>query len=476
MTGGTEAAARFLACLHSTFHALSRLSVDFTERFSNIDVYRLALGLRIAMYWSESSEPKPLRSQAVEPPSERNSKTASDKSSSRRWLLFAGLAILGISGFVGWQQWRIRIDLAEQAKLEAASVPRVPTVTALGRLEPQDELIQLSAPSAAQGARVEELLVTAGDRVQQNQVIAVLDSRDRLQAALQKAEENVQIARAKLAQVKAGAKSGEIQAQIAEIARLEAAQIADIEAQRSTIARLDAEVKNAQADFERYDYLFRQGAISGSERDARQLSYTTAQRSLEEAQVGLSRIQSTGQQQINQARSTLARIQEVRPVDISSAETEVNAAIADVATAQAELAQTEVRSPISSQVIEVHARPGEDIGSEGIVTLGQTDQMRVVAEVYQSDIGKIQPGQSVEVTTPVLSETLQGTVERIGLQVGQQQVVSDDPAANLDARVVDVYISLNAESSERVSGLSNLQVTATIETESALSGSIQLEK
>lgn len=433
------------------------------------------------MYWSESSEIEPFESrassqvggQAVEPSSEQDLKAAAGKSGLRRWILLIVLATLGISGLVAWQRWQVRVDLAEQARLEEA-VPRVPTVTALGRLEPQGELIKLSASSAAQGARVEELMVSEGDRVQQNQLVAVLDSRDRLQAVLQKAEENVQVARAKLAQVKAGAKSGEIQAQIAEIARLEAAQLADIDAQKATIARLAAEVQNARADFERYDYLFRQGAISGSERDARRLSYTTAQRSLEEAQVGLSRIQSTGRQQINQAQSTLARIQEVRPVDVSIAETEVSAAIADVATAKAELAQAEVRSPISGQVIEVHARSGEDIGSDGVATLGQTDRMRVVAEVYQSDISKIRPGQSVEVTTSVLEQTLQGTVERIGLQVGQQQVVSDDPAANLDARVIDVYISLDAESSERVSRLSNLQVTAIIKTESALSGSALL--
>ena len=386
---------------------------------------------------------------------------------SRQWLILTSLILLSVFGFVGWQRRQVRIDRAEQAQLEAAAAPRVPTVTALGRIEPQGELIELSAPTASQGSRVAEITVEAGDFIEQNQLVAVLDSRARLEAALQKAEENVQIERAQLAQVRAGAKSGEIQAQVAEVARLEAAREADIATQRATIARLEAEMQNAQADYERYDYLFKQGAISGSERDARELAYITAQRSLEEAQAGLNRVQSTSTQQISQARSTLARIQDVRPVDIASAEAEVNAAIASVAEAQANLADAEVRSPIAGQIIKLHVRPGEDIGSKGIATLGQTNQMRVVAEVYQSDISDIQPGQPVEVATPVVSETLKGTVERIGLQVGQQAVVSDDPAANLDARVIDVYIALDRASSDRVSGLSNLQVTATIQTGTA---------
>ena len=65
-------------------------------------------------------------------------------------------------------------------------------------------------------------------------------------------------------------------------------------------------------------------------------------------------------------------------------------------------------------------------------------------------------------TTPAVSDTLQGTVERIGLRVEQQQVVDEDPAANIDARVVEVQIRLDPNSSEKVVGLTNLQVTATI--------------
>ena len=179
-----------------------------------------------------------------------SSKVLSDPSTkslrglSSRWIAM-GLVLLGVFGFVGWQRWQARLDLAEQERLEANAVPKIPTVTALGRLEPQGELIELSAPTSSQGSRVAELKVKEGDRIQQNQVVAILDSKARLEAALQKAEENVQIARAKLAQVEAGAQSGEIQAQTAEIARLEAAQEADVAAQQSTIARIEAELQSA---------------------------------------------------------------------------------------------------------------------------------------------------------------------------------------------------------------------------------------
>jgi HlyD family secretion protein len=65
------------------------------------------------------------------------------------------------------------------------------------------------------------------------QAIAILDSRDRQQAALDQAQEQVRLAEANLAKVKAGAKNGEIQAQKATIARIRADRSNEITAQRS---------------------------------------------------------------------------------------------------------------------------------------------------------------------------------------------------------------------------------------------------
>lgn len=100
--------------------------------------------------------------------------------------------------------------------------PVVRKVTALGRLEPQTEVIKLSAPVALSTDRVAQLLVKEGDRVKAGQVIALLDSRDRLSVALEEAKQKVQVAQARLDQVKAGAKEGEIAAQQATVERLAA--------------------------------------------------------------------------------------------------------------------------------------------------------------------------------------------------------------------------------------------------------------
>ena len=395
--------------------------------------------------------------------SNAGSKQSGLKKKSRLWLSLLAVALIGVSGSVVWRSQQSAQQVESELATEEVFVPA--TVTALGRLEPKGETVNLTAPTSTQESRIETLLIKEGDRVEAGDLVAVLDNRARLQATLQKAKEQVRIAEARLAQTQAGAKSGELQAQRAEISRLEAAQLGDIDTQQAAIARLNAELNTAEAEFQRYQSLYTQGAISASERDAKQLTYVSAQRRLQEAEAALNRIRTTSQQQIEQARATLDRIGEVRPVDVALAEAEVRSAIAGVAEAQANLAQAEVRSPVSGQILEVHTRPGEIIASEGIATLGQTSQMMVIAEVYQDDIAKITRGQSAEIITSISPEALAGTVERIGLQVQQQQVVNEDPAANIDAKVVEVSIELDETASGRVKGLTNLQVTATINVE-----------
>lgn len=380
-----------------------------------------------------------------------------------RSVAVVGLVVLGLGGLMGWRLWRQQLA-QEQAAQMALLAPAITTVTALGRLEPEGEVITLSAPTATQESRLDQLRVAVGDVVEAGQVIAVLDSFGPRSAALAQAREQVAIAQAQLAQVQAGAQTGTLQAQQAEIARLEADLVGQENTQRATIARLRAEVENARLDYDRYESLYQSGAIALAERDARQLTYTSAQRQLQEAEAALVRTQATVQQQITQARANLDRLSEVRPVDVNAAQAQVQAAGAGVARAEADLAQTQVTSPRAGQILEIHTQPGETIGPDGIATLGQTQQMMAVAEVYQNDIAKIQPGQRATLTSAALTEPLQGTVERLGLQVGQQRVVDEDPAANLDARVVEVDVRLDAASSQRVAGLTNLQVTVTIET------------
>ena len=312
-------------------------------------------------------------------------------------------------------------------------------------------------------SRVALLLVKEGDKVKTGQAIAILDNYENLKASLQLAQEQVKVAQANLAKVKAGAKTGELEAQKATIARLEVELQGQLSAQDKTIARLEAELNNGQTEYQRYRELFQNGAVTASQLDSKQLTMTTAQEQLNEAKVNRNRIEATFQEQIKAAQATLNQIAEIRPTDVQAAQAEIDRAIANVAKAKADLDLAYIRAPIDGQILKINTRPGEVVGNKGIVALGQTDRMNVVAEVYELDVSKVRTGQKATITSNAFSGKLYGTVTQIGLQVNPQDVLSTDPTADVNRRIVEVKIRLNPTDTQKVSAFTNLQVNVIID-------------
>jgi HlyD family secretion protein len=396
--------------------------------------------------------------------------------------------LLLVSGYLVIQA-QSRQDLESQETVATSSR----LIVADGRLEPQGEVLLLSAPFSMERARVEKLFVERGDWVKAGNTVAILDSHAIMQAALQNALKQEKIALTRLQQVKSGAKTGDIAAQKAKIFQTKAelkgqiatqeAKIATLRAQlagerssqMATVERIQAELKHASRECDRYRNLRSNGAVSMSQMESICLQQDTTQEQLQEAQANLNRIINSGQEEIKEATGNLARTKatlkkeieqtaatydataEVRTVDVAVAEAELAAARTAVRQAQANVDLTLVKSPLDGQVLEIHARPGE-MANQGIVDLGRTNRMFVVAEVYETDIGRVKLEQKVEVKSPALREPLEGKVSEIGWQVGKKDVLNDDPVIDADARVVKVRVLLNEESSQRAAKLTNLKV------------------
>ena len=139
-----------------------------------------------------------------------------------------------------------------------------------------------------------------------------------------------------------------------------------------------------------------------------------------------------------------------------------NEAWAERERIKAELLLTELRAPIDGVVLKLHARVGERPGDAGVLELGASMRMQAVVEVYESDIDRVQLGQSVSLISENggFQGTLQGEVIRISPQVRQRSVLSTDPTGDADARVVEVRVSLNPADSQRVKDLTGLKVIA----------------
>lgn len=340
--------------------------------------------------------------------------------------------------------------------------PTIKATSAFGRLEPKGEVIQVSPSLLTETAQVKKLLVEEGSRVQTNQIIAVLDTEERLLSEVAYAKQQFSVAQANLNKTLAGESTATIQAQRKDIDRLKAELEGEVRIQKANILRIKAELTNADAEYKRYQYLYQEGVISDSILDSKQLILDSAHSQLKSAQANLDRTLATRKQQIAQAKEELTEIEEVRPVDVAVTQAELASAEAQVQQAQARLKTAYVRSPQTGQVLKIHTHSGEAIQSEGIVAIGETSQMFVIAEVYESDIHSVQIGQKAKITSPSLPQDLQGEVDHIGLMVAKKDVLDTDPAADADARVIEVKIRLSPAASRAVAGLTNLQVDVVI--------------
>ncbi len=335
-----------------------------------------------------------------------------------------------------------------------------PRIGALGRLEPEGEVLRISGPT---GERVGELLVAEGDRVVAGQVVARLESYAERAAEREYAAAQLQEARTRL-EAEIRFSQAQIQEARTRVSQLDEPRLMQIRSQEAVVERIQAELADAEANLARFQALWQEGAISQQELDQRSLLVRQRQEELRSAQATLTQLQAARTQDLLNAQ---AQVQAAEAgLNLAQAQVQLGSLARNLELAEARLERTLIRSPRDGQVLQIRTHPGEAIASnDGILDLGNTDQMMVVAEIYETDILRIQPGQQATISNRALTEELHGQVEQIGLQIRKKDVLNTDPAADVDARVVEVRIRLDPESSARVAGLTNLQVDVAIDVE-----------
>ncbi|AXY67365.1 ABC exporter membrane fusion protein [Thermosynechococcus sichuanensis E542] len=375
----------------------------------------------------------------------------------RPWLIGGAIAIGLGSLALSFNYWQQLQRASEEQEIQAALAnPISDRITALGRLEPEGEVVAVSAPSMTE--RLGQLLVREGDRVVAGQPLAYLDTYPE-----RKAERDLAASQLQEARLRYEAETRLALAQIAEAERrrdrANEPAIAAIQAQQATIQRIQAELETANREYQRFAQLFADGAVSQQDLDDRTVRVRSLQEELRNAQANLVRLQeerrtelATANAQVDAAQANLGRVQ--TQVQLLSAERNLQ-------LAEARLERTIIRAPRNGRVLRIHTRAGETINERGILELGNTDQMYAVAEVYETDVPRVRVGQPAEIRSSALRAPLTGRVTQVGLLVAKNDVTDTDPAAKTDARVVEVKIRL--DNSEPVAGLTNMQVEVAID-------------
>jgi HlyD family secretion protein len=256
-------------------------------------------------------------------------------------------------------------------------------------------------------AQLGKLLVKEGDKVEANQLLAVLVP-DELRADRAFAAQSEQ-GLGNQVDVSAAALRYQEQQTADQIKQAQANVATAIAQQQESAANLDI----ARLSLGRSEAMLKAGAISNQDLDQARTNFAVA----------TARVQATTKQ-VESARAALALAQSaaeqiaVRRGGLLAAQREKAAAGAQTTKADVRLAYSEIRAPIAGIVDVAAARAGEIVSpGQPIVTLINPDDLWVRADVEESYIDRIKLGDSLTVRLPS-GEERRGAVFFRGVDAG----------------------------------------------------------
>ena len=276
------------------------------------------------------------------------------KPKSRIIWVIAAVVILGAGAFSfkALSHSPVKIEADKLAKVEKGDLARA--VVATGKVQPTT---QVEIKSKATGI-IQSMPVNFGDIVHRGQVICELDKNDLLPKLRQ--------AKASLDYAEAGLNSAK----------------ADME--RNKVDAEGPDLPYLLKDRDRARDMFKGGLISQEAREAAEKTYALALNKQHSAQVNLAAAQAS----------------------ISKAEAQLEQQRAAVETAQEDLRNATIVSPIDGVVLSRDREVGDAVSSilnQGatatlIMTLGDLREVYVKGKVDESDVGKIYLGETARIT------------------------------------------------------------------------------
>lgn len=299
--------------------------------------------------------------------------------------------------------------LAGAQTADAAPPAIGPLVAAApGLIEPASEEREIA--SDLRGT-LKAVHVDEGDRVTTDQVVAVLDNTE-LQARLAAARAQVRL------------REGE-RDRLVNGARLEERR--EVEA---TLHEAEADLALARQTFSRRLRLVETQAGSAEALDQ-------ARATLDAAEARRAAVFQ---------RYTLINLPP-RPEDVTIAEARLAMARAEEAEAQALLDRSFIRSPIDGTVLRRMRRAGEAVSDQPptpILRIGDLSHLRVRAEIDETDIAQVKPGQRAYVTAETYGkQQFWGTISRVGTRMGRKTIQTERAAERVDTQVLEVLIDLD---------------------------------
>ena len=272
------------------------------------------------------------------------------------------------------------------AKAESRDVPAY--IQATGSFTPQES--SNVAPKVA--GKVVNVGVNVGQFVQQGTLIIKIDDRD---AKLQLAQ-----AQAGVKQAQAAVRQAEARIGLGPNGEFNASNVPEVRAANATYEQTLAELKQAEANEKRYRELVETGDVS-------MVTYEQYRTTRDTARARANNSKQQLEAAVNNARQNNQAIK--------SAEANVDAARAQVQTAEQAVADTVVRAPFSGFVSERQVAVGEFVSTASVLAvLLRTNPIKMEIQVAESDVPTVAIGRGVSVEVSAYKDRrFGGTVSAI---------------------------------------------------------------
>lgn len=315
-----------------------------------------------------------------------------------KWIA-AGVFVLGLGAWF----W---LSGGKEERFTVRAVPLHATLMVPGKIESASQEIKLSfdQPGTIRAVHVKE-----GDVVAAGDVLAEL-AHDDLTAKVEIAKWELEEAKARRDKAVKGPRQE------------------DIDEARAYVKHYESEKMYQQSKLQRREKIT--NAVSKDEMDMARMQYDQAAEKLAACEANLKKLLAGS-----------------RPEEIAEAEAAVHEMEGKLAAAQANLGKALLKAPIAGRAIRVLSRAGEGVTTAGdpvpVAILADTENLRVRAEVDESHIHEVRPGQKAWVSAEALSgQKFPATVLRLLDVMGRKKVESDDPRAKADTRVLEVILSV----------------------------------
>ena len=221
----------------------------------------------------------------------------------------------------------------------------------------------------------------------------------------------------------------------------------DRDAAAARLTEAEANNTKAQADFSRYKILIANEEVSRQEYDQVEAA-AKAQAANEAASraslASANRIVEQRKAQVDEARARLAEYQKTAPQQVAMRQASVQSQQANEQAAKAQLEQAQLRlsytrilSPTNGIVLKRSAEVGARVAAgQQLLMIAETGDIWVTANFKETQLGRIQPGQSVRIHVDATRADFDGKVETIGAGTGA--IASVLPPENATGNYVKV--------------------------------------